>query len=112
MSEPLVHTRTRAEMLLDKLSVVDRWLWKLLQIGVPAALLVQGYLIYEKQGELETKVGWVIGDLPPPVSPDVISVRFEHKADAEKLQAELTDGEEICLDELSDGGLRWWVHSC
>lgn len=50
---------------------------------------------------------------PPRPSPDVLSIRMMHEDEAHDMWHEaLSLGESVCLTELNDGGLRYWLHSC
>lgn len=50
---------------------------------------------------------------PPVASPDVLSIRMMHEDEAHDMwQEALSLGESVCLTELNDGGLRYWLHSC
>jgi hypothetical protein len=50
---------------------------------------------------------------PPTASPAVLSIRMMHEDEAHDMWHEaLSLGESVCLTELNDGGLRYWVHTC
>lgn len=49
----------------------------------------------------------------PAPSPDVLSIRLQDEDTAHDMWNEaLSLGEQVCLTELNDGGLRFWLHSC
>lgn len=50
---------------------------------------------------------------PPAPSPDVLSIRLQDEDKAWDIWTAMKrDGERVCLSELTDGGLRYWLHSC
>src|SRR3546814_5020366 len=50
---------------------------------------------------------------PPAPSPDVLSIRLQDEDTAHDMWDEARSmGESVCLTELNDGGLRYWLHSC
>lgn len=50
---------------------------------------------------------------PPTARPDVLSIRLLDEDTAWDLYNEARSmGESVCLTELNDGGLRYWLHSC
>lgn len=50
---------------------------------------------------------------PPTASPDVLSIRLMHEDEAHDFYNEARSmGESICLTEMNDGGLRYWLHTC
>lgn len=50
---------------------------------------------------------------PPTARPDILSIRLLNEDTAHDLYNEARSmGESVCLTELNDGGLRYWLHSC
>lgn len=50
---------------------------------------------------------------PAVAAPAVMSIRIRDEDVAHDMwQEAMSIGESVCLTELSDGGLRYWLHSC